>query len=201
MNKLIWFSIPGAIIILPLILMVPNIGKDWIIGLIGIPILGFIIHQLWRTIFELLGGFKSEKREIIKAIKNWNKNIKENEAFLVWEMTFYSEVVDKSFREHDRGAWHYIMSFYTCSIASGLSILIMIASNIINYLIYNNCFTNIKPLDLPCSCCLIVIFFILGFLFFAKAKLTSESIDRQELALLKIFEEDFKNTARKLGII
>ena len=97
MNDLIWYSIPGAIVIMPFIQTHSDSisSEKWLIGIIivGIPVVGFIIHQMWRTIYESFGGFKSNRRKVIRAIiehDNWGIKFKED-AFLVWELTFYSK--------------------------------------------------------------------------------------------------------------
>ena len=187
MNQLIWFSIPGAIVMFPLVPIMPDkfLDKEWIIGLIiiGIPVLGFIIHQLWRTIYEACGGYRSMRRRVIKAIinkKDWNITNR-TDAFLVWEMTFYSKAIHESFREHDRVSWHYLMSFYACSTASAISIIIII----INHRIPNYS---------------IALFAAICIMFIWKAKLTGKLLERQELTLLEIKEDDFKSNASKVLI-
>lgn len=83
MNQLIWFSIPGAILILALGIVIPidNLTeKNVVLIVVGIPIVGFIIHQLWRTIFELFWGYHFKGRLIIIELMN-EYRISNKEAF------------------------------------------------------------------------------------------------------------------------
>jgi hypothetical protein len=193
MNELIWFSIPGAIVILPIALIISDrfLCKDWVTGLIivGVPVLGFIIHQFWRFMYEFCGGYSSRRRIVIKTIKNNFGITKSKDAFLIWEITFYKQV-DESFRAHDRGAWHYIMSFYSCMLASIFSILIMLLNFSIIYSQISNVFWI-----------LIILYLLVGILFIGKAKLTGRSLEDQEKAILTIDEIKFKQTAIDLKLL
>lgn len=197
MDKLIWFSIPGAILILPLVLLLPQgfLERDWVVGiiLIDIPIIGFIIHQLWRLFFELFGGYTSNNRKVISEIKTkWNLKRKKEKgekdlAFLVWELTFYSHEFDEAFRSHDRGAWHYIMSFYSCSLASLLGMMIFI----FNYM-------AIKQIVISTYWLLLGVYLLLTILFFWKAILTKASLESQEVGMFRLREGLFEKTLREL---
>ena len=73
MNELIWFSIPGAILLLAIGIIMPNelfyVKTEYIaIIIVSAPIIGFIVHQLWRTIFEIVWGFHTKKRLVIFKI-------------------------------------------------------------------------------------------------------------------------------------
>jgi len=126
MDKLIWFSIPGGIAVFSIGLVLPIIFNGSYVGItiVAIPILGFIIQQVWRLFFELFWGYNSKNRNIISTLMR-DYNLNNNDAFLLWELTLYSENISDSFRNHDRGVWHYVMSFYSCSLASIISIYII----------------------------------------------------------------------------
>jgi hypothetical protein len=82
-------------------------------------VLGFIVHQTFRTVFELFGGFASRLRPVIREIRN-DADCSPFDAFLVWELALYSDKVKDAFREHDRNAWHYIMSFWATAFSAVL---------------------------------------------------------------------------------
>lgn len=181
MNELIWFSIPGAIVLGALGIAIPpdfyDLSTDTIPAfIVAIPVLGFIIHQLWRTIFEfLLGGYASEKTRTVISDLMKKYGLTNKSAYLVWELTFYSDKFPDSFRQHNRGAWHYIMSFSSCALACLLALIIVAISCI--------CFKG----------WIIILFLFLCVMFFIKAWTTLKSINSQESAMLMIngpmFEE------------
>ena len=56
MEELIWFSIPGAVLVVAIgIVWYPIFGNELGAPVLGVlaPVMGFIVHQLWRLIFEL----------------------------------------------------------------------------------------------------------------------------------------------------
>lgn len=194
MKDLIWFSIPGAILILPIIFLFNGDlqSEDSFIGiiLVSVPVCGFILHQAWRLIFEAFGGFSSKKRKVIHEIQNKDWKIKKQlnryDAFHVWELTFYSCGIDPSFRDHDRGAWHYIMSFLSCFVASIFGILLFIY----DYL-RDPCLKSFQWIW-------VIIYILIAIIFFFKARLTRDSLEQQEIAILKLHEDKFQTTAEDL---
>jgi hypothetical protein len=129
MNELIWFSIPGSLVVATLLYVGcwPDIDKvgNALLTAGVVPLIGFIIHQLFRCLFEKWFGFQWHRRRVIAEIQKYWKddNINHRHAFLIWESTFYSDDSPESFREHDRGAWHYILSFWSGAFAAGLTLL------------------------------------------------------------------------------
>jgi hypothetical protein len=93
MNELIWFSVPGAIAICAIYLLCPRIGSAPAAVLIGVvPMLGFILHQTYRTFFEAFGGWESPRRSVLASIQAAYRidQSQRYAAFLIWETTFYS---------------------------------------------------------------------------------------------------------------
>jgi len=137
MKELIWYSIPGAIFQSILALYIYKhcpLEKDinQVAFLFTAPIVGFIIHQTARLLFEGILGYNSTIRYVIKDIKKAYNLENNNKAFLIWELTFYGKDVPESFREHNRGTWHYIMSFIACWLASLSAIWFCYSFNVSN---------------------------------------------------------------------
>ena len=119
MESLIWFSIPGAVLVFAIV----STNQAWfqsdgskVLAAVAVPAVGFCVHQLYRLLFELNGGFESKSRIALTRIqsefapKGKFKSRKLPKAFLIWETTFYSNEFPSPFRDHDRGAWRYILS-------------------------------------------------------------------------------------------
>lgn len=121
MDQLIWFSIPGAVFLFAVASIFPtsfNTEPKIIILVASVPVVGFIIHQTFRLIFELTGGFARKSRKVLAYLstrfsEHEGSRIDNVKAFLIWETTFYSSKFPAAFRDHDRGSWHYILSFWS----------------------------------------------------------------------------------------
>jgi len=100
---------------------------------------GYCFHQIYRAIWEgCWGGFWTrERRSLDRLIEKFNSSAKNDKldssetsgrkkAFLAWEHVFYHDL-RKEFVDHDRGAWHYILSFRTVSWACWISALFILA--------------------------------------------------------------------------
>jgi hypothetical protein len=130
MEELIWFSIPGALLATAIMTVWPetiDTEPKAIVWVILVPAIGFVVHQLYRLIFEASGGYARKSRSVLQHIINLtdHKDIKDNKkAFLVWEIAFYSDKFPVAFRDHDRGAWHYILSFWSISFSAVISCLL-----------------------------------------------------------------------------
>lgn len=177
MNDLIWFSVPGAILLVAISISVPAILPSDGTVLIGLaPIVGFIVHQSLRVIFESLGGWHFKAREVVSVISNTYQLANRKDAFLVWELAFYSDNIPAPFRDHDRGAWHYILSFSSCCFAAFLGgILVALVPPQVSRMLHLET----------------VAFFVLGGLFLVKAFLTFRSLNGQEVAFFLMYRDDF----------
>jgi hypothetical protein len=100
LQELIWFSIPGFVMAAAIIAvwssMIDSEPKT-VLWIILVPVIGFIIHQLYRLIFEATGGFARKSRKVLHHISKilaprGNVPVPDlKQAFLVWEIVFYSE--------------------------------------------------------------------------------------------------------------
>jgi hypothetical protein len=127
LNDLIWFAVPGAILLAAFRVAAPGLlPLSDLLTAAAVPILGFVLHQIYRTLFESLGGWHSHRRKVIAAIKSEFGHSDTIRSYLVWELVFYSNAVDASFRDHDRGAWHYIMSFRSSALSAGVGASLVI---------------------------------------------------------------------------
>ena len=194
MQELIWFSMPGAMIILAVIGIFPstiNSEGSAPILVISVPIIGFIAHQFYRLVFESFGGFALKSRAVLNHIsKNLTKQLKMPEitlqrSFLVWEITFYSKNFPSAFRDHDRGAWHYILSFWSISISASLSFVICL---LVYFLMFQS---SILVYVVLAELCAAIIFYL-------KGKSTYDSLVQQEIAVTYLYEELFIETLKAL---
>ena len=124
MNELIWFSIPGAVLLYAARILFPSLraSPDALV-IAAAPVIGFLFHQLYRTLFELCGGWESPRRAVLSAIRSAYaiSDTDRHTIFLIWETTIYSDGIPDGFRDHDRGTWHYIMSFRSISLSAALA--------------------------------------------------------------------------------
>ena len=194
MEELIWFSIPGAVFTIALVTIFPSLiesdAKSVVLAL-SVPVTGFIIHELFRLLFELTGGFARKSRKVIDFLMQEiapTENIKlssRESAFMVWEITFYSDGIPSSFLNHDRGAWHYLLSFW------GISMTAFIAACfcLIAYFV-------VRQGTIPIWVALFEA--LVGVTFYWKGLTTYRSLVEQEIAIVKMHKELFVKTLKAL---
>ena len=179
MKELIWFSMPGSFVVCALLVTGcwPDIKSsgDAFLTAGAIPLIGFIIHQAFRIPFERWFGYKWRGRHVISHIQqHWKTDeLDDQKAFLIWESAFYSDEFPESFREHDRGAWHYILSFWSGSLAS----LIAVAISIIGHL-----------------CIVSLIFSFVAIAFAVKGSQTWHSLCAQEVQIFRRYRHVFQES-------
>lgn len=184
MNELIWFSIPGAVGLCALHLAFPN--SDWnnkVLVIASAPVLGFTVHQLYRTIFEARRGWETDRRPVLALIRKEYKIRTSNKQmpFLIWETTFYSNAIPDSFRQHNRNSWHYVMSFWSVaftSFVSGLALACVPA------------FWQTSGMAVV----QLALFAGLFILFWYKGRLTHSSLTEQECAAFRLHRKSFNDT-------
>jgi hypothetical protein len=108
-------------------------------------------------------------------------------AFLIWEVTFYGEKVPASFRDHDRGAWHYVMSFWSVAFVA------VLATPFVSGVAA--CQTNNHSLWRWAG----VLVLITG-VFVLKGILTARSLCHQECCIFKKYGDAFEETAHMLSV-
>ncbi|MBX3374914.1 MAG: hypothetical protein KF817_13870 [Phycisphaeraceae bacterium] len=188
MSELIWFSIPGAIGILALHLAFPDVSRSSdLLAVASAPVVGFILHQLYRTFFECNRGWETDARPVIALIRSTYRLPKseKDHPFLIWEMTFYSAGIPDAFRAHNRSSWHYVMSFRSVAFASALS---GVALACLTW------FRGSSTLTLP----YLGLFAALFGLFWAKSRLTYRSLTMQECAAFHLYRTSFDRTRARL---
>jgi hypothetical protein len=133
MEELIWFSMPGAVFVAAVVALWPeavDTDPKAILLVILVPLAGFVLHQLYRLLFEWTGGYARKSRSVIHYIKDKlapQKGVELEElreAFMVWELTFYGDEFPAAFRSHDRRAWHYILSFWSIALSGIIASLL-----------------------------------------------------------------------------
>lgn len=195
MDELIWFSIPGAVISFAVIMVFPeviNTDSKFVAIVFLSPLIGFVIHQSYRLVFELTGGFARKSRTVIDRIlkelaTEENIALKNREsAFMVWEITFYSEGFPSPFMNHDRGAWHYILSFWSITFAAVLSMLFCILA-----------YFTFAPV--PNSAIAAILELVIGLIFYYKGLTSYRSLCAQEVAITHTHKELFVKTLKKIN--
>ncbi|MBI3799287.1 MAG: hypothetical protein HY268_20270 [Deltaproteobacteria bacterium] len=206
LEQLIWYTVPGALVVAAMLLVWPHVLQpDGMTALIiaGTPLLGFVIHQAYRLFFEWRGGFTQESRRSLDIL--WqaiarpcgfeNSDHRYTKSFLIWEITFYGEEIPEGFRGHDRGAWHYILSFRASSWSSFFAAFILV------WAILWRTYTNTQQGSLFYLIIAALVAVAVGFIFCFKGKQTHESLMNQEIAVIYRYAEKFSETARKLRIL
>jgi len=130
MKQLIWFSVPGAFLVFAFVVTYPgSVGPHAVAALIaGTPVIGFLLHQGFRVVFELCKGFESQHRSVLNQIADdfgLQGKDRLRQAFEIWEITFYGKDFPPAFRDHDRGAWHYILSFWSGALAGPIGLILL----------------------------------------------------------------------------
>ena len=184
MNELIWFSVPGAVGLYALHLAFPgNSSNGGLLVIASAPILGFILHQLYRTVFEACHGWETIRRPVLTLIKKEYNLDDANPRlpFLIWETSFYSDGVPDSFRENNRSGWHYVMSFRSIAFASAIAGIALA------------CIPAFwQSTEMPGA--QIGLFGALALLFWLKGRLTYSSLTDQECAAFRRYRPAFDST-------
>ncbi len=178
METFIWFSVPGAVLLCAIVITHPALIQsegNKVLGAVAVPTLGFGVHQFYRLVFEILGGFEGKWRTALNRIQSEfapNSGIedcKRRKAFLIWETTFYGDKFPSAFRDHNRGAWRYILSFQSTVFAAALAL---------GWTVLWYCLGG-RQQHLGATVALEV---LVGLVFALKAEYTRKSIVRQEYA-------------------
>ncbi len=191
MEELIWFSIPGAFAVLAVILGFPTLSlNQQKAAVLCAPVLGFIIHQFMRCLFEVEGGFHSSHRTVIREIQKAyglpHTRQGRRDAFLIWETTFYSNAIPEPFRAHDRGAWHYILSFWSVALAAVLAAALLLVLVRIGTAI-------------PHLFHWLILLGLAAALFTIKGIQTFCSLRAQEVAVFNAHRKSFNNTRKQIA--
>lgn len=195
MQELIWFSIPGFVMAATIIAIWPSTidsEPKTVLWIVLLPVMGFIVHQLFRLIFEVTGGFARKSRKVLHHISKVLA-LRENipipnlqQAFLVWEAVFYSEEFPAAFRDHDRNAWHFILSFWSVSISAIIAFILCLIGYF--FISPDNNFLGIACGE-----------FSIALIFFLKGRSTYKSLIQQETAIVYNYEKIFLDTLKKLS--
>jgi hypothetical protein len=194
METLIWYSAPGAVLAIAILDIWPALiktdGSSFLVA-VALPVLGFGIHQFYRLLFEITRGFERQSRPALKRIrdeiasKNGIANCSPKKAFLIWETTFYGNGIPTPFREHDRNAWHFILSFESTALAAALGVCSLVLS----------CCFGARPSHLAW---IVLAEALIGVIFALKAHFTYQSLMRQELVSTFVWYDAFAKTCEML---
>lgn len=195
MEELIWFSVPGAVLAGAIVTVWPataDTEPKAVVWVVIAPIIGFIIHQFFRLLFESSGGFAHRSRTVLHLISTVLPRrvnlpaLSLEKAFLVWEVTFYSEDFPSSFRDHDRGAWHYILSFWGIGMAAAIALVVCLSGSYFG----TGQSTNTQLMALLDFCVAVIMYF--------KGRATFRSLMQQETAIFHVHEGLFLKTVQQL---
>ncbi len=141
-EMLIWYLMPGSFIIITVHLLFPtnfHINSQILPLVLAaiIPIVGFVWHQIFRLFFEVkrirARFFFGPLMDNIIAHYKENGSLNHVQAFDVWLMTFYSNLIPEAYRIHDQKTWHYIISFFStgvvCACCGVTGVIFLIFSN------------------------------------------------------------------------
>jgi hypothetical protein len=190
LEQIIWYTIPGFILMVPLVLYYPSFlheeGASLWFGLLALTG-GYCFHQIYRAIWEGCcdGFWTRERRSLDRLIEKFNSSAKNGKlnssktcdrkkAFLAWEHVFYHEL-RKEFVDRDRGAWHYILSFRTVSCACWVSALLILLKVFVALICKAEIGSSFALLGISC-----VVLTATGAFLYWKARLTLRSIVEQE---------------------
>lgn len=189
-EELIWYSIPGVITAVAIIAVWPHLvdcQAKAILGILFIPTLGFIVHQIFRLIFEKhMGGFAPESRRAVRFVRELAKiedvQLSHQEAYVVWATAHYDARYPSAFRQHDARCWHYILSLQGAALAAALGGLIALGAWFVC------CRFSLLGLG--------VVEFGLAYFFYLKARSTYEMVQDEEVAVVRNNECLFRQTIR-----
>lgn len=207
MDKWIFFSIPGFVIILAIIGVNPesihNLNEVKILAFtFSTPFIGFIIHQTYRLFFSINNGYENESREVLVFMKNSFKfsdkrKITLKDAFMAWETEIYDNKDFMGFLAHDAKFWHYLHSFRSIILASLLGMAIMIVFHFYvpyNYfMIYHHGFHYIFH-GLFLSTLLFVLLLAITIIFFLLERKTYKTLNEQEIGFVTKHQEQFRKS-------
>ena len=197
MEELIWFSIPGAVMAIAIgVVWYPVFGNELGALVLGVlaPVIGFIVHQSSRLLFEGTGGYAQKSRTVLHYISDVlapRENVivpNLERAFLVWEITFYGEDFPAPFRDHDRVTWHYLHSFWGITLSAVLSPILCIVG----------CFGYFASSPIINVLGVVLGEVLIAVIFALKGRSTYHSLIKQETAMAQKHKELFLATLRKL---
>ncbi len=128
LREILWYTIPGALAIAPLMLLVillnkfpiQNLGAGATVGLLiffSLP-LGFLLNQIWYLCWNYKGGYARKDRKNLQFIleqlelKKEEKNFKL--AYLIWDYWIYKGSGDRGIKELSDKARDYWTSYHSC---------------------------------------------------------------------------------------
>ncbi len=131
LRELLWYTIPGALTIIPLIVLVilidkfafpiQNLGAGVTVGLLiffSVP-LGFLLNQIWYLLWNHKGsGYARKDRKNLQFILEQLKLEKEEKnfklAYLIWDYWIYKGSENRGIKELSDKSRNYWMSYHSC---------------------------------------------------------------------------------------
>lgn len=220
MDELIFYSIPGAISTLVFaFIWKGDITQDRLelFSLIaGTPLIGYLSHQIFRIVFEnISGGYSCSSHKVVTYIcETLSKGIvltplTREQAFLIWDITVFSNSKFNGFREHNARSWHYLIGhwvslmvsiiwliflLFSLKLSTIVSSMFSLVTSIFSGKIIFICFW--KSHDLIVGC-LSFFLLLLIFIFFLRSHYVYKSINDHEITLIITNKEEFEITLQK----
>jgi len=194
MNELIFFSVPGFIVALSVIGIYPDIitstSSQKIVALALItPLLGYILHQVFRLFFENTGGYSRKSRAVVKYIveklaPQESMSVSYLQAYLVWEIALHDTKDFSNFLTHVSKTWHFTLSFWITTFSSIVGIIFTLC-----FSYYLHTTANLFILSLQG---------ILGLIFLQRGFNIYKTLNEQEVAFLRKNESVFIDCMKKI---
>jgi hypothetical protein len=191
MDQLIFFSVPGLVMALTVFIIRPSIvnSREELAALALLtPLVGYIIHQTYRWVFEWGQGFGRNSREVVsyiyeKLAPSESLLISREEAFLVWEVAIYDTQKFSGFLQHDGRSFHFTLAFWSTTFASIIGVF--------TTAVWFSFFQNIYYFLTPINIFLTYFQIFLAVIFYLRGKNVYKSINKQEVAFLIKNKEEF----------
>jgi hypothetical protein len=194
MNELIFVSIPGFIVVLSIIGIWPEIitstsDQKFVVLALMTPLLGYILHQVYRLFFEITGGYSRKSRAVVRYIveklaPQECMSVSYLQAYLVWEISLYDTKDFSNFLPHVSKTWHFTLAFWVTTFASIIGI------------IFTLCFSYY--LHTPINLFIMGLQGILGIIFWRRGFNIYETLNEQEVAFLRKNEPVFIDCMKKI---
>lgn len=194
MREFFWCYVTGVLLLAGPIVFFPAKFLELVVLA---PAAGFLVHQTARLRFERKGGYAQPERAVIERIRSQFApkfgvdGLSDDEAFLLWETTFYSDAFPASFREHDHRAWFAVLALRGMALAAraGAAFCFVVG---LALLVGRNAEGTIVAFAVMGVD--VVLAQILG----AKAATTQASLFQQEAAVLQLQQDLFATHLKRL---
>lgn len=194
MNELIFFSVPGFVVILSVIGIYPDIitstSSQKLVALaLTTPLFGYVLHQVYRLFFEITGGYSRKSRAVVRYIveklaHQEAMSVSYLQAYLIWEITLHDTKDFSNFLAHVSKTWHFTLAFWVTTFSSIVGIIFTLC-----FSCYLHTTVNLSIMGLQG---------ILGIVFLRRGFNIYKTLNDQEVAFLRKNEPVFIDCMKKI---